>query len=98
MDTPTSPTTAQPPAPSTMAGHPARPPSMGMHRSKQSASRITHVANGSVASDDDAKTAVKVGRFGCCVSVTMRRNITDEYGVQLCVCDHRSSRATLDST
>ncbi|KAK5735478.1 hypothetical protein LTR17_008176 [Elasticomyces elasticus] len=43
-----------------MGGHPPRPPSIMMHRSKHSTSRITDSTNSRPSSDDDTKTAVKV--------------------------------------
>ncbi|KAK0365855.1 hypothetical protein LTR02_003985 [Friedmanniomyces endolithicus] len=58
LHTPSSPTIAHMPG-GIMPGHPPRPPSMSMHRSKRSSSRITDGAS-SKYSDDDAKTAVKV--------------------------------------
>ncbi|KAK0877829.1 hypothetical protein LTR87_008370 [Friedmanniomyces endolithicus] len=58
LHTPSSPTIAHLPG-GIMPGHPPRPPSMSMHRSKRSSSRITDGAS-SKYSDDDAKTAVKV--------------------------------------
>ncbi len=66
LHTPSSPTIAHMPG-GIMPGHPPRPPSMSMHRSKRSSSRINDGAS-SKYSDDDAKTAVKVGRWTCCAS------------------------------